>query len=413
MPARRTLLVISAILSLLWLTTRPSSNDVQLEHAPFVEDHSLSVILPVIPSTIASLDELLAPFLAPTTILYEVVIVCPHSLVTDIHRKLRVNLSNAAPDHPKMSLYPWSGLTHRHQAFLQVIAQVNTQYILLLDEHGFKGISECNRAYLLHPRALHIPAGPRGFTRSSHHWAQLSPSSRAQPAAFLIPPFIAPSGLLSKALLTSSPSLDWPSVGNYIAKSTLAPFGGIVIGTDIYTVAWNTGTESDMTFPDKESVDVLNSHASSGLGSMSISSRGFFVLAFPRGEDLRDFIPATCKLRHQGYTVLAYIYDPESSGVVVESNCSIPYFEHPKETPSFSDWLISLGSVPDIIVGLDHQDPVSSTFSLMLERPPFLNTTLLRLPRLELPYTEWIGTLTLHELRRSSLSLHRLVFYYF
>ncbi|KAH0836517.1 hypothetical protein J3R83DRAFT_8156 [Lanmaoa asiatica] len=51
------------------------------------------------------------------------------------------------------------------------------------------------------------------------------------------------------------------------------------------------------------------------------------------------------------------------------------------------------------MIGLDHQDLVSSTFSLILQRPPFLNTTLMRLPRLELPYTEWIGTLTLHELR--------------
>lgn len=412
MPARQSLLVLFVFgLYLVWFTTRPSADDLHPARTPFVEDHSLSVILPVIPSTLASLDELLAPFLVSTTILHQVAIVCPHSLVTDIHRKLRVVLSDAALGHPKVSLYPWSGLMHHHQASLQVIARVKTQYILLLDEHGFKQIAECDRAYLVHPRAVPLPVGPRGFAGSSHNWFQLSPSDRAQPAAFLVPPFVAPSSLLAKAPLTSRSSLDWPSLGNYIAKSTLGQFGGIVIGTDISdTVVCNARTESNKT---EESVDDPNSHALSGPGPMSISPKGFFILAFPSREDLRNFIPATCKLHYQGYTVLAYIYDTEFSGDVIEWNCTIPYFERSKEISSFSDWLNSLGSVPDIVIGLDHQDPVSSTLSLVLERPPFLNTTLMRLPRLELPYTEWIGTLTLRELRRSSFFSQRLILHYF
>jgi hypothetical protein len=147
---------------------------------------------------------------------------------------------------------------------------------------------------------------------------------------------------------------------------------------------------------------------------LPISPKGFLVLAFPRKEDLVNFIPATCKLHHQGYTVLAYLYDePRLSGVVNERNCTVPYVHRSKEAPGLSDWLASLGSVPDIVIGLDHQDLVSSTFSLILEQPPFLNTTLIRLPRRELPYTEWIGTLTLYQLRRSSSLSHSLILHYF
>lgn len=400
MPPRRSLLALLAVLYVLWLTTRPSA-DVFPTRAPIVEDYSLSVILPVIPSTLANLDELLTPFLVSTSILYEVAIVCPYSLVTDMHRKLPAVLSNASLAHPKVSLYPWSGPLHYHQASLQVIARAKTRYILLLDEHGFKQISECDRAYLVRPRAVHLPVGPRGFAASSPDWSQLSPSDRVRPAAFLVPPFVAPSSLLAKASSTFRSSLDWPLLGDYIAKSTLGSFGGIVIGTDILdTTACNPMAESN-TFPDEESLDNLDFH--SGLGPIPISLTGFFVLAFPREEDLRNFIPAACKLYHQGYTVLAYIYGTESSDGAIECNCTIPYFERAKETPSFSAWLDSLGLVPDVIIGLDHQDPVSSTFLSILERPPFLDTTLMRLPRHELPYTEWIGTLSLHELRRSSL----------
>ena len=300
---------------------------------------------------------------------------------------------------------------HHHQASLNVIARVKTQWVLLLDEHAFMQVAECDRAYLVRPRAVHLPVGPRGFAGSSPNWSQLSPSDRIQPAAFLVPPFVAPSTLLAGAPLTSPPSLVWPALGTYIEKSTLGLFGGIVIGTDIATC--NPRTEFDATFPDEESDDHSGSR---DLGPLAISPKGFLILAFPRKEDLRNFIPATCKLHHQGYTVLAYLYDtihdPQLSGVVDERNCTVPHFQRSKEAPSLSDWLASLGSVPDIVIGLDHQDLVSSTFSLILEQPPFLNTTLIRLPRRELPYTEWIGTLTLYQLRRSSSLFHRLTLHY-
>lgn len=372
------------VLFLLWFTASPPAQ------TPFVEDQSLTVVLPVIHSTLPRLDHLLAPFLVSTTIIYEVAIVCPQTLVSDAHRKLRTVLSNATLGHPKVSLYPWSGLVHHHQASLDVIARVKTQWILLLDERAFNQVAECDRAYLVHPRAAHLPVGPRGFAGSS----QLSRSDRAQPAAFLVPPFVAPSALLASAPLASPPSV-WPALGTYIAKSTLGSFGGIILGT------CSPMTESG---PDEESGDD---------DLAPISPKGFFILAFPRKEDLKNFIPATCKLRHQGYTVLAYLYDSiDEPGVVDERNCTVPYVHRSKEAPSLSDWLPSLGSVPDIVIGLDHQDLVSSTFALMLQQPPFLNTTLIRLPRSELPYTEWIGTLTLYQLRRSSSLSHKLILHF-
>ncbi|KAF8449233.1 hypothetical protein L210DRAFT_3388646 [Boletus edulis BED1] len=365
-------------------------------HVPFVEDHSLTVILPVIQSTVANLDHLLAPFLVTTTIIMEVAIVCPNLLVSDVHRKLRTVLSNATRGHPRVSLYPWSGATHHHQASVEAIARIKTQWVLLLDEHGFKQVAKCDRAYLVHPRAVHLPVGPRGFTGSALNWSQLSSSDRIQPAAFLVPPFVVPSNLLARPLLTTPPSLFWPALGTYVAKSTIGLFGGIVIGADILNKVDCNPTTTNGSDDDPDSRTLVDP------SSLPISN-GLFVLAFPNKEDLRNFIPATCKLQHQGYTVLAYLYDTideaEFSGTVNDRNCTVPYFRRSKETAGLSDWLNSLGFIPDIVIGLDHQDLVSSTFSLILELPPFLNTTLIRLPRRELPYTEWIGTLTLDELR--------------
>lgn len=402
----RWLFVLFAFSYFLWLTTNKTSTHGPSAIAPFVEDHSLTVVLPVVHSTLANLDHLLAPLLEPSTVLYEVAIVCPHSLVPDMHR---IVLSNVTHGHPKVSLYPWSGRMDHHQASLDVIARVKTQWVLLLDEHGLNHVPECDRAYLVHPRAVHLPVGPRGFAGSSSGWSQLTPSDHIQPAAFLIPPFVSPTSLLANAPLASSAPLVWSALGNRVAQLTLGLFGGIVIGTDILDgAACNTTTS-----PDKGSDDDPDSRTFAHLGSLPISPEGFVALAFPHKEDLKKFLPATCKLRHQGYTVLAYLYnESEYSGVVIQKNCVASYFQRSAAITSLSDWLNSLGAAPDIVVGLDHQDLVSSTFSLILEQPPFLNTTLIRLPRCDLQYTEWIGTLTLHELRRSSTLSHRLSFYH-
>ncbi|KAG9312808.1 hypothetical protein JVU11DRAFT_6224 [Chiua virens] len=371
----RHFLLFLLVLYFLWFLSRsrPSKNVLD---APFLEDYSLTVVLPVIQNSLTDLDQLLAPFLVSTAIIYEVAIVCPHSLVSD------------------MSLYPSSGT--------ELIPRVKSPWILLLDEHGLNQVTECYRAYLLRPRAVHLPVGPRGFTGSSHNWIPLSPSGRVQSAVFLIPPFIAPAALLEKAPFTSSSSI-WPVLGDYIATSTTSSFGGLVIGADLLACI------ADVTTFDKAPSDDPDSHTPASPASVPISPLGFFVLAFPREDDLRHFHPAACKLSHQGYTLLAYLYDADASGVLVQGNCTIPYFRPSKETHSLSDWLNSFGSVPDMMIGLDHRDSVSSTFALILESPPFLNTTLMRLPRSALPYTEWIGTLTLYELRRSSFFFPRLI----
>lgn len=416
-PLSRWLILIVALLYFLWITSHIDSPPRPRPLAPFIDDHSLTVILPVVEATLPSLDQLLSPFLVPTHILYEIAIVCPHSLVSDTDRKLRIALSNTTHGHPKVSLYPRSGLIHHHQASLEVIARVKTQWVLLLDEHAFNQVGECDRAYLVHPRAVHLPVGPHGFSGSSLNWSQLTSSDRIQPATFLVPPFVAPSSLLANVPLVSPPAI-WPALGTYIAKSALGLFGGIVIGTDILDKApCNPRTKLDTSSPSKESDDDPDSRTLADLGSSLTSPKGFFVLAFPLKEDLTNFIPATCKLYHQGHTILAYLYDTIDEtgfhGVVNEMNCTIFYFLRSKEVPSLSDWLNSLVSVPDIVIGLDHQDSVSSTFSSILEQTRFLNTTLMRLPRRELPYTEWIGTLTLHELRRSSSLSRRLILHYF
>ncbi|KAH0836518.1 hypothetical protein J3R83DRAFT_8157 [Lanmaoa asiatica] len=248
----RWLFVLLAFLYFVWLTTRshsPPSDALDLAQAPFVEDHSLTVVLPLISSTLGSLDQLLAPFLVSTRILYEVAIVCPHSLVADIHRKLRIVLSNAPLGHPKVSLYP-----------CKFFSSMNTVSSKL------PNATEHIWSTRVHCICLLDPADSRD--RLIIGLSSRPPIVHDQ-QQFLVPPFVAPSSLLARAPLTFPASSVWSALGNYIAKSTLGSFGGIVIGADIMdTMTCNARAEFDITFSDEESDDNPDPRTLADLGSV-------------------------------------------------------------------------------------------------------------------------------------------------
>ncbi|KIJ20676.1 hypothetical protein PAXINDRAFT_106349 [Paxillus involutus ATCC 200175] len=297
-----------------------------------------------------------------------------------------------------------------HQASLAAVSRAKTEWVLLLDEFAFQEVTEDDRTYLLNPRALQLPAGPRGFAPLSRNSSQLLPAGRLQPADYLVPPFVAQSNLLIVPL-PSPLALVWAALGEHIAQSRLDMIGGFVIGPDIFAQA---SCDLKMETEDVSSDDGIDGNEDhrdddvpANLRSVPAPNESFIALVFPCEEDLRKFAPVACNLRHRGYSLSAFLYDTtdadvDSSSVLKAKDCIIPYFQRSNEIPNFSDWLDSLTSVPDIVIGLDHQDFVSATFSLTLERPPYLNITLIRLPRSDLPHTEWMGMLTLQELRRST-----------
>ncbi|KAF9218498.1 hypothetical protein BS17DRAFT_762234 [Gyrodon lividus] len=386
----------------------PSLDGAVVLSAPPVGEHSLTVILPVISSTLSSLDVNLAPFLVSTNTVYEVSVICPDTLVSETRRRLRFILSKAPHEHPKVSLYPWTGLMNHHQASLAAVSGSKTDWVLLLDEFAFQEVTGCDRDYLVNPRALQLPAGPRGLAGSSCNSSQLLPPGRLQAAAYLIPPFVAQSSLLVGVPLPSPSASVWAAVGEHIAHSRPDMTGGLVIGPDTFDqTSCDMKVETEITFSD-DGIDENEDRRDDDIQVNSVSvpayEEGFFALAFPRKEDLRKFAPVACNLHRRGYTLSAFLYDTTDADIDFPSalkgrGCTIPYFQRSNEILNFSDWLDSLTSVPDIVIGLDHQDFVSATFSLTLERPPYLNITLIRLPRSELPHTEWMGTLTLRELR--------------
>ncbi|KAH7885858.1 hypothetical protein F5I97DRAFT_1876012 [Phlebopus sp. FC_14] len=373
-----------------------------MQGTPAIEKYSLTVVLPVIASTLPNLGETLAPFIYAPDALREVVVICPRSLLSDTHRQLRYTLSFALRVHPDISVHPLPDLVDHHRAALAAISLVKSEWILLLDEFGLKDISECARDYLLNPRVFPLPVGPRG-TNLLCNSSTLSPGHPFQPAAHLVPPFVVRSNLMSGWLPPLQVSDLWSAFGEFVSQSSLDMVGGVIIAhrdKGLYTSTDRTNAnplESQGSGADHDHEKQDN------LGDTLPRSTGFVGFVFPLEEDLRKFLPTACKILLQGYTLLAFLYNTTGVDAITHKltgdGCTVQYHPRSDVTFTFSHWLNSLSEVPDVVIGLDEQDSVSATFSLTLERHPYLNTTLIRLPRSSLPHTEWMGSLTLQELR--------------
>lgn len=133
-------------------------------------------------------------------------------------------------------------------------------------------------------------------------------------------------------------------------------------------------------------------------------SNGFISLAFSTMVDLGHFGPAVCKLQQQGYAISTFLYDVDVMNIkkpdVFVKGCSIDYLTR-SDVATLSEWLDTLPTTPDVIIGLTEKDDISITFPMVLQRPRYLNTSLIRLPQAVLPHTEWMGALALEELRSS------------
>ena len=83
-------------------------------------------------------------------------------------------------------------------------------------------------------------------------------------------------------------------------------------------------------------------------------------------------------------------------------DCALNYSTLSRTTPTFDHWLESLNASPDIVFALDVQDFLTVTLTMAFLHDRYREITLIRLPRTDLPYSDWIGSLALRELRSQS-----------
>ena len=375
-----------------------------------IPPQSLTAILPVVPSSLNRMPEILLPFLKPSTFIREIILVCPESIATPARQMLQRTFSSiGSTDHPDVSLHPWVGRLDPAIGVLRAISQVSTVWVLVMDDQGLSKVADSMRSFLLHPPQFPVPFGPIGVLRAdpapnvTHYLV-----GRARLAMYLRPPFV-----ISASHGTFHANNDinpWASLGFQVSKYRPDAVGGIIV------------SDEDLDKP--ESLlpwDIKNDTPSDAwpLAPSSLESskrRGTFVFFFLVLDDLRDAAPLICRMQAKhtnGIRIFAYGEYVQSdvkidwvTGHLEMEHCTLTYeVLVTGVTLSFSRtgsdilsrWFETFDDPPDIIVARKESDPLVGYLLSNRQDVLLWDTTLIQIPRFDLKYTEWMSSLTLVE----------------
>ncbi|KAG0705557.1 hypothetical protein DFH29DRAFT_905956 [Suillus ampliporus] len=384
----------------------PRSPVSNFSDTPPIENHSLTAVLPIISHSLEGLEFLLSPFLVPSDNIREVILICPQKILSDARRALKIILSyRNTVDHPNVSLLPYAGSSYRNSTLISAASRVRTEWVLVLDDHGLQRLSSRQRAYLLSPLSISLPVGPNGFLRFPANASCIPATANFEPADYLIPPLVAPAHLFPRAFSHPADSDPWLVFGIRVAKTHLEMIGGLILPSNINDLncpeQYSRPPSLERTWIDHRPNGILSAVKEQKRPSHSASVSGYFVLVVPYLEDLHVFMPVACRLQSVGHTVSVLLYQasPSDATYCSSEDCILHCSTLSHTTPTLNHWLESLDASPDVVFALDVQDFLSVTLTMVLLHEPYRDTTLIRLPRADIPYSDWIGSLTLRELR--------------
>jgi hypothetical protein len=357
--------------------------------------------------------------------LHEVILSCPNPLLSEVRHIIRKAISvEGIQDHLEFSLRPWAHGLDGNMAMMQVTSEVTTDWVVFLDDNGLDYMASGIRELLLNPMSILLPTGPRGILSVPNNISCLEPSEVPQRASFLIPPFVVPYSLVKDNLFASTGLDVWADLGERISQDRLDGTGGIVMGVDV-TSDWCYFFRSQVTsrnhsvlIPNfKVEPDALKSTK----GAISIHQNtsteekvGTFALLFPSLRVMRLFSPVVCRLQASGHRISVLLYGNEgqaehsmdseelqSKGCRINYDTLSPDNVFPEEQPTSAlsfvlDWLDGFDKWPEVVVALNGQDSLSG-LATVLAHGHSVRPSLILIPRSDLPYCEWMGSLSTEE----------------
>jgi len=385
----------------------------ELQHAPLIPTYSLTVVVPLTSQSLPLVEKILSPLLTPSAYILEIVVVCPVSIIPEARIALRM-IESMNPDHPDIILHTLVGGLDHDSGVINAASQVSTEWVLLMNQHGLLQESIRTQALLLHPTVILVPVGPRGVSVSPGRVSCLPPSEVPQRASYLYPPFVMPAFLGIK--LESASEDPWAALGHRISESRPDGLGGIAVDITDLDSAWCTTFhrtaiippphyEWDSQFSNDDSMELALSQPDTPNPS---PTSGMFAIFLPTLLDLHVFSSLGCILQKHSHDLKVFIYDLRNSSNkpgwddrhFIAEECRLPYSIGLSQSPfpsrhAASDWLNTFSRPPDIILGLSEEDPFIGLLTIMYPK----KSKLVRIPRSDLPYCGWMGSLSLVEWR--------------
>lgn len=423
---------------------------------------AITAILPVLPETVDQIPDLLKPFLNPPDAMQlpgeynqskitHLIVLSPESSLSFVRRELQaafIFLRPALDLDLDISLHPWSLQIPIDEsdeislevdvALLRAVSHLGVEknaMILLMDPTGLSSLSSSSLFTLLSPiydllldenTHTSLPFGPYGVKAESYRLISSTPewgfSVDLQPATYLYPPFVISLSIVETfcdhllLLETEEQTGDaagvsaniWPVLGTFISSFRNDSIGGLKL---------QPATATDPQGPSSEPTNVKSSTRLSKLTPVD------FLFIFPTLEDLLHASSLICLLSKNStcpnLLIVIYSNQPlpfdtqiEPEDVIWESlvfehaqSCRIPY-EHLTTSShiAFSTWFLHRLSPSDSTLRIHilfTLNEFTTFFPFVVSQNPkiFNSTTHISLPRSDLAYADWIGSLTIAELK--------------
>ncbi|KAF9820580.1 hypothetical protein IEO21_01283 [Rhodonia placenta] len=382
----------------------------------------ITAVLPVTPLSISSLNAEISSILEHSTYLDQVVLLTPPTLLLQAKQSIRTFLGTwGTSGHVELTVSPWLTGT-QDVASLRAARQTTSDFVLFLDDSGLQQTESHIREalLLLEPFSTTVPIGPYGFS-DGQSLTCISSSEMPQPATFLIPPFVMPSTLFPSDDLKEETIFGiWRALGESIATPQRDSIGGFVIGPNNVSAPWcrsnkagsiietTEGYSFDISLdPTEQSSDQDATNETCDADSDYLRpALGFFLLVFSALTDLHNFSPAACRLQSDGHNVHVLLYDeglcspPQTSAdtkILVLASCKLEYSVLPVgseiEVPtSLEEWIQCHSLSADVIL-----TTLSEEERFYLRMRSENGSTVIHIPSSDLPFCDWMGSLTLQE----------------
>ena len=404
-----------------WASALGPLYELELGSANTISNSSITVALALTEQSTPTLARTLAGILGYPARIEEVVILCPETLLSTARLTLRQILSSYRYTLPtQLTLLPCLQATCSIKALIDAAFHASTDWTLFLGESGLRELNEAIASLLLNPPDVTFPFGPNGFSPAKYGCKEscLTPLSSHRPADFLVPPFVLPSLTFSDEYAFTNETLDsWLSLGRWISSTRPDMIGGVIIGQESDGNSCFASHPDVLDSIDRQSISALCGgddhlrifHQEPQLSNVdSYTPHGHFGVVFPTLDDLIAFSQAACGLIINGYHLDILLYAQEDTDqTFISTDTCVLYFETGTSgsTPAdsvVSSWLADLSGHPDVFVVLTITDPYTNSLLRALQSPALVASVLVRLAGSDLLYSDWMGTLSLVEWRRTS-----------
>ena len=338
---------------------------------------NIAAVLPVTSSSLPHLSESLFR-LSAIPYLSEIHLLCPENVTGVARNLLRQTLSRAQGfGHAEFFVTLWQDGRSETESALQVASNITSDGILILPQDALAGIDSVSRTLLLSgPPSLPVPLGLRG--------AEVSCEMEYQ--GFLAARFVSPPLFLPSRFGTTNQSYfhltSWQKLGAHFTQ--FEGVGGVVASE-------TPESASSCHHPDPP-LHLEHPHPPPD----SSESNELLTILAAGGGDIPALSKLACEFRSRGKEVKFIAYavssDPLQPPEHAIEGCDVAYIRaHDLQDPTLYQLL---GHSPGVFLTL-------TEYHLPPESPLEANTraTVIRIPRRDLPYCDWIASLGTRELR--------------